>query len=372
DHDDSAVRPTELPYNPATLDPNSQIRSRLAELDELIGSLVAERRRLQADLDSIVYPILSLPTEVTVENFHHRLPAKSRPSRLEAPLLLGQICHQWREIALAAPSLWQAPTFEGRPPAELLQMWLSRSGNTPLNLSLTISDPTTANALIDISLQHSRHWEDVTLGVPAASVARLDIRSLPMLRSISFRLYQQLYYDAPGIPPDTIVIRDAPLLRTLHIAATDIIPDIPWAQLTSLTINSIRNPMESLAVLQRCPALIQLTISALGTPTPSQVPITLNSLESISVNFGPASILAHLTLPRLQRLNAMSGLDSQSPDLLRSFFDRSRCAPQQLTMSLFGAPVETFSTLFLAVPRSVTLLELFWGNLRKSNELLLL
>ncbi|KAJ6533027.1 hypothetical protein B0H19DRAFT_1383782 [Mycena capillaripes] len=60
------------------------LRSRISELDALIASLTAERQRLQAESDAIVYPVLSLPPEVTTEIFLCCLPAiqiHGRPSQ---------------------------------------------------------------------------------------------------------------------------------------------------------------------------------------------------------------------------------------------------------------------------------------------------
>ncbi|KAJ6533078.1 hypothetical protein B0H19DRAFT_884848, partial [Mycena capillaripes] len=84
------------------------LRSRISELDALIASLTAERQRLQAESDAIVYPVLSLPPEITMEIFSCCIPSESnpRPSPTEAPLLLAQICRQWREVALHTPALW--------------------------------------------------------------------------------------------------------------------------------------------------------------------------------------------------------------------------------------------------------------------------
>ncbi|KAJ7024839.1 hypothetical protein C8F04DRAFT_899109, partial [Mycena alexandri] len=69
--------------------------------------LVEEKIHIQRSLASIVYPILTLPVEVTAEIFVHCLPAKAtQPSGKVAPMLLGGICRQWRDIACSTPRLW--------------------------------------------------------------------------------------------------------------------------------------------------------------------------------------------------------------------------------------------------------------------------
>ncbi|KAF8217141.1 hypothetical protein K438DRAFT_1496969, partial [Mycena galopus ATCC 62051] len=58
-------------------------------------------------------PIFTIPVEIISEIFLHCLPAPSlpaadavHPSTTLAPLLLGQICRMWREIAYHNPRLW--------------------------------------------------------------------------------------------------------------------------------------------------------------------------------------------------------------------------------------------------------------------------
>ncbi|KAJ7108815.1 hypothetical protein C8R44DRAFT_584453, partial [Mycena epipterygia] len=54
-----------------------------------------------------VYPFLTIPTELTIEIFFHCLPYKfTQPSPSVAPMLLGTVCRQWREIAWNIPALW--------------------------------------------------------------------------------------------------------------------------------------------------------------------------------------------------------------------------------------------------------------------------
>ncbi|KAJ7274148.1 hypothetical protein C8J57DRAFT_1062663, partial [Mycena rebaudengoi] len=122
----------------------TQTRLRVAELTTLIDKLVAERSNLQAELDSIVYPVLTIPLEVTSNIFEQSIPEDSpHPSPENAPLLLTQICRQWRATALATPSLWQYIRLE-LPPwyyvgqneggERLLQMWLENSAKLPLSI----------------------------------------------------------------------------------------------------------------------------------------------------------------------------------------------------------------------------------------------
>ncbi|KAJ6457004.1 hypothetical protein C8R47DRAFT_916465, partial [Mycena vitilis] len=55
-----------------------------------------------------IYPVLTLPPEIIAQIFVACLPdhGRVRPSRDTAPILLAQICRQWRNIAISSSELW--------------------------------------------------------------------------------------------------------------------------------------------------------------------------------------------------------------------------------------------------------------------------
>ncbi|KAJ7451657.1 hypothetical protein FB451DRAFT_1000791, partial [Mycena latifolia] len=81
-------------------------RLRLQQLEDV-------RRGIQHQLDRIVYPILALPREIASEIFLQCLlpfpvfseDYKDSPYLSTAPLLLLQICREWRSIAISTPRL---------------------------------------------------------------------------------------------------------------------------------------------------------------------------------------------------------------------------------------------------------------------------
>ncbi|KAJ6458625.1 hypothetical protein C8R47DRAFT_995027, partial [Mycena vitilis] len=93
----------------------AELRARLAEIDaeitqqsQRMKDLCENRMSLQSQLDAVlVYPVLTLPLEITSEIFIYCLPDKiARVMLNEAPFVLLKICRQWREIALSTPKLW--------------------------------------------------------------------------------------------------------------------------------------------------------------------------------------------------------------------------------------------------------------------------
>ncbi|KAJ7486729.1 hypothetical protein FB451DRAFT_1026233, partial [Mycena latifolia] len=66
------------------------------------------RDAAQLQVDDIIYPVLTLPPEITSEIFAKcvEFEDKDFASPASAPSLLLQVCRSWRLIALATPSLW--------------------------------------------------------------------------------------------------------------------------------------------------------------------------------------------------------------------------------------------------------------------------
>ncbi|KAJ7489447.1 hypothetical protein FB451DRAFT_1023911 [Mycena latifolia] len=125
-----------------TLSLNSvHLRSVVAETTAQIAQLQEKRQNAQRQLDSIVYPVLTLPPEITSEIFLHCLPTSytdrewNSVESSEAPMLLSHVCRRWREVAISTHALWAAIEFNA-PSPELFTTWLERAGGYPLALNL--------------------------------------------------------------------------------------------------------------------------------------------------------------------------------------------------------------------------------------------
>ncbi|KAJ7111678.1 hypothetical protein C8R44DRAFT_632393, partial [Mycena epipterygia] len=60
------------------------------------------------ELSHVVYPVLTLPTEIITRIFVECLPSDEfvRPSPSKPPLTLAQICSRWRDISLSTRGVW--------------------------------------------------------------------------------------------------------------------------------------------------------------------------------------------------------------------------------------------------------------------------
>ncbi|KAJ7130922.1 hypothetical protein C8R46DRAFT_1141468 [Mycena filopes] len=145
---------------------NANLRTRIAEADTSIAGLNREidaalgglklrlkgvqdvRRRLQFELDAIVYRVENLPHELTAEIFLQCLPSpselshphKHHPTKSTAPLVFLEVCRAWRNVALATPRLWadlqldldEFPEGTDEDELEVLAAeWFGRAGTCP-------------------------------------------------------------------------------------------------------------------------------------------------------------------------------------------------------------------------------------------------
>jgi hypothetical protein len=100
---------------------------------------------LKEQLDSVAYPVLTLPPEMTSEIFIYCLPSKREMDVVnpnEAPLLLMHVCRAWRQLAISTPALWT--TFDIYHPGpsslpcltEIAQTWFERARKCPLSVRI--------------------------------------------------------------------------------------------------------------------------------------------------------------------------------------------------------------------------------------------
>ncbi|KAJ7073873.1 hypothetical protein C8F01DRAFT_4007 [Mycena amicta] len=168
-------------------------RARLAAVEEEIEKLKTqlavlhrEKQKIHERLREYTYPVLTLPNEITGENFLHCLPPYPLIPSLVGPQsptnLLG-ICRLWRDIALHCPLLWRAIKLNRAQDRDLVQTWLQRSGSSSLLLHLNFRkcgpEIPQAGKMLKAVLHRSR-WEHVTF------LGHLKFRLYPDLLLVYF------------------------------------------------------------------------------------------------------------------------------------------------------------------------------------------
>ncbi|KAF7349642.1 F-box domain-containing protein [Mycena sanguinolenta] len=353
-----------------------------------ISALEGHKKAVELRLQAVVYPILSLPMEITARIFVECLPEDGhrRSSRKHAPLLLMRVCRRWKDIAVSISELWNVLPIRclnvSRTSDETMMVrrgllaglapWFSRAQARPLSLTVyqnrrfskgrEVYDNISRTEQLDISPILSR------LGRLDVSLLADEIQSLaswntpfPRLRCLSLSSPDSVLSD---------VLRNAPLLRELCWSRDSRASlDFRWFASTTLTKLEISpNGYGVLAtqfidILQNFPALADLAcVVDMRTFNP-QPPLTFPNLRSLNLSYdfsrydyledmvAPIRLLDLLTLPHLNRLHCTLALHSE---VVSSFLTRSACIIRELSCEFRGdGPIESDIWLVLQLFPSV-------------------
>ncbi|KAJ6478076.1 hypothetical protein C8R47DRAFT_640893 [Mycena vitilis] len=329
-------------------------RARVAELAAEITLLELdpsesrdEKIRMQAGLDAVKYPVLTLPTEIVSEIFLHFLPVYPLCPPLVgifSPTILTYICRHWRDIALSTPTLWRAIAFSGDTKSrdrsdfdknlarelQISDIWLRRSRHHPLSISLT-SYRWPRSEIYAAIVPHRARWEHIKFRTAPSNLPPI-VGPIPLLRHLDLSVN-------PSILHRPVEIADAPELRTVVLsdfASWNIA--LPWAQLTGLTLNWV-HPGIYLPILCQTSNLRQCKLSVFYWGPDDALPpkLALQFLESLAITLAtPAAMLGircpHIfVVPALHHLQLPEYVLGQDPaDYLRSFIGTASCTLKSL------------------------------------------
>ena len=221
---------------------SAEIIKARAALDKLLAE-EAEARSTYEVCRSLLSPMRRLPLELLSAIFVWCLPddAFIRPARRQAPLLLTQISASWRTVALSTPQLWSTLNvvcnLKSRGSTRLkevdriiapsMNLWLSRTDNLPLSIS--IDGLPMKQSIIQILFQHSTRCRHLVLKrIQAWAYLQVPDRQFPLLKSLyvhslvrQIRQLSSAFASAPQL--DEIYWEDA----GSHL---DPVLSLPWGQ----------------------------------------------------------------------------------------------------------------------------------------------
>ncbi|KAJ7122632.1 hypothetical protein C8R43DRAFT_1032164 [Mycena crocata] len=319
----------------------ANINLQILELKRSLSALRREKRLAQERLASYAYPVLTLPNEITSEIFLHFIPVYPlHPSikGLLSPTLLTHICRQWRNTALTTPALWRSISVESVDhDSDLensirLKLWMTRSRSLPVsicfrrNLYKRCYSP---QLYISALIPHRARWEYLELKWMPEEFGASSFLSGPMpsLREIKFSWEDK---------PSSVVFVDAPLLRSVDLHCFADAVNLPFAQLTSLTLTSVE-PFECTPILQRTRNLVHCALTLYPSDdNPPQPEIELHILESLI--FVEDAIFTDYAetfiVPALRILEIPDGFLGEDPlRSLASLISKSGCQIQELRIT---------------------------------------
>ncbi|KAJ6455480.1 hypothetical protein C8R45DRAFT_594055 [Mycena sanguinolenta] len=318
----------------------SEIRSRLLEIDKQEERLRVERKYLREILDVVVYPVLTLPPEITSEIFIHCAGAYPRRSLL----LVTSVCRAWRAIALTTPVLWSevyggriASYYRGGNLASLLQCWLPRAGSRPLTLKGIELNESSHEDILSSIAPYSSQWRslDFTAGFrPIVFPDGAICQPLPLLKSLELQVHQWPI----GGPTCITAFAAAPELREIKLVRISLSQiSLPWTQIIRLTL-SYQSLEQIFEILRQTPNVEDLTVSCNDHRVVQLSPFPLLRLRRVELLYASALIFDNLILPALESLELACVREVESASV-RSLLQRSECAIRVFRLKMTGMQV---------------------------------
>ncbi|KAF7302197.1 hypothetical protein MIND_00786600 [Mycena indigotica] len=265
----------------------------------------------------------TLPPELLVAIFHNCLPvstdAEHEPHLVDsngAPLLLTQISSLWRRLALSTPTLWKTFYIDidilKHPDrlSELAEMWLSRAGSCPLDISIKgnlYGDDQLeygVEGFWEVFAEHTAHIRALHLLVNLEDVVTLDENewTFPLLEELE--ITPELDIEDEDDDPDWPTITSFSSSKHLRKLTLDSLPlsslSIPLASITHLVARGYKKLQHCLDALSNLPNLLQFDLEEYQSDSSVQ----------------PTEALPHSTLQRLHLTQDVSDL-SPAPMLLQ-------------------------------------------------------
>ncbi|KAJ7609468.1 hypothetical protein FB45DRAFT_1010471 [Roridomyces roridus] len=315
---------------------NAQLRTHLADIRARIETLELELAALRvselsvsATLDSIVYPVLTLPVEITREIFLHyagppiqQYPSQSNPN----PLPLAAVCKLWRTLALSCSQLW--PALRGRPSSDpeallnLLQSRLSRVGNHNFRINMPLPLYTLGDKILPILAPYFAQLRSLQLAVSGPVCFPKDAGHMVPLSALEALAIDGLHDREGEISfPPCPKLHDVWLCRLTQIS-------LPWSQLTFLGLRG-QSLGDCLNILGQTSQLMTLNISSESDVMPPTTPLRLQHLRSLWTLTAP--IIDHLILPALQELKIQELMETVTW-MVHNLVSRSGCTLRQVCL----------------------------------------
>ncbi|KAJ6536734.1 hypothetical protein DFH09DRAFT_92986 [Mycena vulgaris] len=353
----------------------ADLRAQLAALDAniiqqrlLLKQLETDRRAIQKDLQSIAYPVLTLPPEITSEIFVHCLSDEPQPPhQMHAPILLRRVCKAWERIATSTPALWSTLYLDvGRlnaPNAETFQIivktWFDRAGSCPLTLLLRgqMGETFIENGpTSEIICFYASRLRNLDLYMEAEDFRALeDIGHFPLLQALTLGLpfNDETYPEKGTVLFGQGVFGDTPALRQLTL--DNFVPSfatISWQHLTVFN-GGMFTMQDSLKVLRLAPLLTDCTFCISYEerllPVSDDGPLPHPCLRTFSLVENPddggpstADILKHITLPSLHTLRIAAVIDLDDEGSFQSFMARSSSTLRAFSLRRYYGPESGF------------------------------
>ncbi|KAH8797890.1 hypothetical protein DL96DRAFT_895625 [Flagelloscypha sp. PMI_526] len=330
-HDGVATSWTEHPSHPHTY-PSLPLFS--LESPNMYGNFPKRLSTVRIPSPTVIHPsyssgIEALPHELqqkiflllVLAHFFSDIRTFSSFDKRSTLLILSHVCRSWRMVVLDHPLLWSYILATGPLRPELVDLWLRRSGNMGLTVSLSrVQSQSTQcevccdNNVISVRLiaNHSSRWVSLTIKSRALdnpALLELTPGSLPQLRK--FFWHTSSFTIDPTLNHILQIVSTDSQVETAWI--NHIPSEMPWNQLLELRLFGV-DLSTKMRVLGRMQNLTSLSWIRAGGNLDIHLssPVNFPRLTTLRVNSASpncSGIFDAVTLPSLSDLHFSTAWD---------------------------------------------------------------
>ncbi|KAJ7053769.1 hypothetical protein C8F01DRAFT_1375016 [Mycena amicta] len=326
----------------------AQLDERILQTEMHLESLKTQRILVEEELSKIMYPVLSLPSELTTRIFALAV-ATGVADHDPVLLQLTAVCPQWRAVALDNPGLWQCIAFTSdvSDPEQLFLCFAQRSGTLPLDISILIRGEETWEIPLGMLLSSARWKSAHFLGHASVSIHSEFSGSLalPLLEELTMNLWHPSQW-----ADRAMLLRDAPSLHNLRFSEPKLVRHIglPTEQLQTLEFIVKCPHVELLEVLRHASNLETLILprQAWAVDAYTGPPLSIyHNLHTLSLVSGLVPVVIdQLTAPALHTLHLPRMATGRLSESVLAFLTRSGCTIRTLSFRR-GMEYQRVSTL---------------------------
>ena len=268
-------------------------------------------------------------------------------------ITLCHVCSYWRTLAFSISSLWSSlcVIWPKMGYVHLVRLWLEKSRSRPLSLDLTQHhsseehDIVAMRQILELCIATAPRWREISLSLTHAlqdMFCGLEEGSMEFLESFDVGLSKWSQCRKNQL---LNAFYSSPFLRRVEWSLFEraLPANLPWKQLSAVTLNCQSDSDEFFNVLSQCDQLefldvnVRLIVSASPTahstfPLPNLFDLRLGMMSTKDLE----SLFDHLVLPQLAIIDMRYGFEDSSPQgwiSLRNLLSRSSCQLSTFTYS---------------------------------------
>ncbi|KAK0234328.1 hypothetical protein IW262DRAFT_145871 [Armillaria fumosa] len=257
----------------------ARLQERIGQARASLEMLLDEERHVNRTIESyrtILRPIRRVPEDIVREiffSFHVETEKRGKDSldRSFVPLILSQVCREWRSIALSTSRLWSSlrldfDLYHNELPCQyLLQTYFLRSATHDITLYIRSTREISDSHLMPVILLSAPRWISLSVTIPYDSLHAF-YAARGSLRRLNRLCVEFIDDDIPELPdglamPIFDAFEYASLLRSVCIEGVPDIPKriiLPWSQLTEYVGQDWT--ASYIDILKRAPAMERISL----------------------------------------------------------------------------------------------------------------